>query len=117
MGGKVYFFFSLEFDYWGDELWIVDCFCGVSFDDGEEMVECDECVVWVYIVCCCVFKGFIIYVCDKCKSKKKKEFEEVFEIFEVVLFVDFFFFGVDILYIIDFVCKFNEVFIFDCVYV
>ncbi|CAM6104415.1 unnamed protein product [Calypogeia fissa] len=68
---------SSESDDWGDESWIVDCPCGVTYDDGEEMVECDECGVWVHTACCRVPKGLPTYVCDKCKIKKKlKESEE-----------------------------------------
>lgn len=77
MGGKAHHPSSSESDYWNDESWTVDCPCGVSFDDGEEMVECDECGVWVHTACCRVPKGLPTFVCDKCKSKKKKEAEEV----------------------------------------
>lgn len=76
MGGKAHHPSSSESDYWNDESWTVDCPCGVSFDDGEEMVECDECGVWVHTACCRVPKGLTTFVCDKCKCKKKKESEE-----------------------------------------
>jgi hypothetical protein len=33
-------------DDWVDGSWTVDCSCGVTFDEGEEMVSCDECSVW-----------------------------------------------------------------------
>eukprot|EP00250_Pteridium_aquilinum_P008360 c17883_g1_i2 orf=244-2673(+) len=59
-----------------EESWTVDCPCGVNFDDGEEMVDCDECGVWVHTGCCHILKGHTSYVCDKCKFKKKKESEE-----------------------------------------
>lgn len=59
-----------------EESWTVDCPCGVTFDDGDEMVDCDECGVWVHTVCCHILKGHTSYVCDKCKFKKKKESEE-----------------------------------------
>lgn len=77
MVGKAHHPSSSESDYWGDESWTVDCPCGVNFDDGEEMVECDECGVWVHTACCRVPKGLSTFVCDKCKIKKKKESEEV----------------------------------------
>lgn len=75
MGGKAHHPSSSESDYWNDESWTVDCPCGVSFDDGEEMVECDECGVWVHTACCRVPKGLTTFVCDKCKSKKKESEE------------------------------------------
>lgn len=59
-----------------EESWTVDCPCGVNYDDGEEMVDCDECGVWVHTGCCRILKGHTSYVCDKCKFKKKKESEE-----------------------------------------
>jgi hypothetical protein len=34
-----------------DVSWTVDCSCGVTFDDSEEMVRCDECSVWVHTRC------------------------------------------------------------------
>lgn len=67
---------SSESDDWGDESWIVDCPCGVNYDDGEEMVECDECGVWVHTACCRVAKGLPTFVCDKCKTKKKLKEKE-----------------------------------------
>ncbi|KAF5477970.1 hypothetical protein F2P56_004573 [Juglans regia] len=56
-------------DDWVDESWTVDCLCGVNFDDGEEMVNCDECGVWVHTRCSRYVKGDDIFVCDKCKVK------------------------------------------------
>lgn len=53
----------------------MDCLCGVTFDDGEEMVDCDECGVWVHTSCCRILKGHTSYVCDKCKKKKKESDE------------------------------------------
>jgi hypothetical protein len=86
MGGKAHHPSSSESDDWGDESWIVACPCGVNFDDGEEMVECDKCGVWVHTHCCRVPKGLAFFVCDKCKSKKKKqqELEEVAEVTQVL---------------------------------
>ncbi|KAG9453115.1 hypothetical protein H6P81_006019 [Aristolochia fimbriata] len=57
-------------DDWGDGSWTVDCICGVTFDDGEEMVNCDECGVWVHTRCSRFVKGETSFACDKCKSKK-----------------------------------------------
>jgi hypothetical protein len=86
MGGKAHHPSSSESDDWGDESWIVACPCGVNFDDGEKMVECDKCGVWVHTHCCRVPKGLTTFVCDKCKSKKKKqqELEEVAEVTQVL---------------------------------
>lgn len=55
-------------DDWVDGSWTVDCVCGVNFDDGEEMVNCDECGVWVHTRCSRYVKGDE-FVCDKCKGK------------------------------------------------
>nr|KYP74570.1 PHD finger protein At1g33420 family [Cajanus cajan] len=44
-------------DEWVDGSWTVDCICGVTFDDGEEMVKCDECGVWVHTRCSRYVKG------------------------------------------------------------
>ncbi|KAG6550457.1 hypothetical protein Mapa_007999 [Marchantia paleacea] len=76
MGNRGHNDSSSESDDWEDESWIVDCPCGVSHDDGEEMVECDECGVWVHTACCRVPKLLPSYVCDKCKHKKKQKEEE-----------------------------------------
>ncbi|KAL2611699.1 hypothetical protein R1flu_023391 [Riccia fluitans] len=65
-----------ESDDWEDESWIVDCPCGVNFDDGDEMIECDECGVWVHTACCRVSKTLPSYVCEKCKYKKKQKEDE-----------------------------------------
>lgn len=54
----------------------MDCPCGINYDDGEKMVECDECGVWVHTACCRVVKDQETFNCDKCKSKKRKEVEE-----------------------------------------
>ncbi|KAF6136229.1 hypothetical protein GIB67_001638 [Kingdonia uniflora] len=57
-------------DDWGDGSWTVDCVCGVNFDDGEEMVNCDECGVWVHTRCSRFVKGDASFSCDKCKSEE-----------------------------------------------
>ncbi|CAI9093353.1 OLC1v1028836C5 [Oldenlandia corymbosa var. corymbosa] len=55
-------------DDWVEESWTVDCVCGVNFDDGEEMVNCDECGVWVHTRCSRYLKTDKSFVCDKCKN-------------------------------------------------
>ncbi|KAJ7952215.1 PHD finger protein family [Quillaja saponaria] len=59
-------------DDWVDGSWTVDCVCGVTFDDGEEMVNCDECGVWVHTRCSRYVKGDDVFACDKCKSKNNR---------------------------------------------
>ncbi|CAL1373723.1 unnamed protein product [Linum trigynum] len=54
---------------WLDGSWTVDCICGVNFDDGEEMVNCDECGAWVHTRCSRFVKGDDLFACDKCKAK------------------------------------------------
>ncbi|CAN8290262.1 unnamed protein product [Cochlearia groenlandica] len=54
---------------WVDGSWTVDCICGVNFDDGEEMVNCDDCGVWVHTRCSRYVKGEELFTCDKCKRK------------------------------------------------
>ncbi|KAF2619328.1 hypothetical protein F2Q68_00039592 [Brassica cretica] len=57
---------------WVDGSWTVDCVCGVNFDDGEEMVNCDDCGVWVHTRCSRYVKGEELFTCDKCKRKNNK---------------------------------------------
>ncbi|KAI3873579.1 hypothetical protein MKW92_007633 [Papaver armeniacum] len=59
-------------DDWVNGSWTVDCSCGVTFDDGEEMVNCDECGVWVHTRCSQYVKGETSFSCDKCKKKKSR---------------------------------------------
>ncbi|KAK9153238.1 hypothetical protein Sjap_000718 [Stephania japonica] len=67
-------------DDWGDGSWTVDCACGVNFDDGEEMVNCDECGVWVHTRCSRFVKGETSFACDKCKRKKNRVDNEETEV-------------------------------------
>lgn len=57
---------------WGDGQWTVDCSCGVTFDDGEEMVSCDECGVWVHTRCSRYVRGEVSFACHKCKVTAKR---------------------------------------------
>ncbi|CAH8380914.1 unnamed protein product [Eruca vesicaria subsp. sativa] len=57
---------------WVDGSWTVDCVCGVSFDDGKEMVNCDECGVWVHTWCSRYVKGDDLFACHNCKIKINK---------------------------------------------
>lgn len=77
MKGRSHRLPTAEPDDWVDGSWTVDCTCGVTFDDGEEMVSCDECGVWVHTRCSRFVKGETSFTCDKCKSKcSRKESEE-----------------------------------------
>lgn len=57
---------------WVDGSWTVDCVCGVKFDDGKEMVNCDECGVWVHTWCSRYVKGDDLFACHKCKIKNNE---------------------------------------------
>lgn len=52
---------------------IVDCICGIKFDDGREMVSCDICGVWQHIACVKYYDTDpeAKYYCPKCKDKPK----------------------------------------------
>ncbi|XP_042436014.1 uncharacterized protein LOC122021903 isoform X1 [Zingiber officinale] len=53
---------------WGDGSWTVDCSCGITFNDGEEMVSCDECGVWVHTRCSRYVGGEASFACHNCKA-------------------------------------------------
>jgi hypothetical protein len=33
------------------EGWVVKCTCGVTSDDGRDMIECDTCKTWQHVKC------------------------------------------------------------------
>ncbi|XWS61507.1 hypothetical protein CRYUN_Cryun07bG0131200 [Craigia yunnanensis] len=72
-------------DDWGDGSWTVDCICGVNFDDGEEMVNCDECGVWVHTRCSRYTKGEELFACDKCKNKSNRNDSEETEVAQLLV--------------------------------
>ncbi|XP_023521207.1 uncharacterized protein LOC111784920 [Cucurbita pepo subsp. pepo] len=72
-------------DDWVNGSWTVDCICGVNFDDGEEMVNCDECGVWVHTRCSRYVKGDDIFVCDKCKRKNERNDCEETEVAQLLV--------------------------------
>ncbi|XP_052170477.1 uncharacterized protein LOC127786831 [Diospyros lotus] len=72
-------------DDWVDGSWTVDCVCGVNFDDGEEMVNCDECGVWVHTRCSRYVKSEKSFACDKCKSKKTRNESEETEVAQLLV--------------------------------
>ncbi|WOG91574.1 hypothetical protein DCAR_0310823 [Daucus carota subsp. sativus] len=59
-------------DDWVNGSWTVDCVCGVNYDDGEEMVNCDECGVWVHTRCYRYVKSEKAFACYKCKGVKSR---------------------------------------------
>lgn len=72
-------------DDWVDGSWTVDCVCGVNFDDGEEMVNCDECGVWVHTRCSRYVKGDELFTCDKCKTKNNRNDSEETEVAQLLV--------------------------------
>lgn len=72
-------------DDWVDGSWTVDCVCGVNFDDGEEMVNCDECGVWVHTRCSRYVKSEKSFACDKCKSKNSRNDSEETEVAQLLV--------------------------------
>ncbi|OVA20112.1 zinc finger protein [Macleaya cordata] len=72
-------------DDWVNGSWTVDCVCGVTFDDGEEMVNCDECGVWVHTRCSRFVKGETSFSCDKCKNKKNRNDNEETEVAQLLV--------------------------------
>ncbi|XP_010529675.1 PREDICTED: uncharacterized protein LOC104806458 [Tarenaya hassleriana] len=86
MKGRSYWFPTTEpHEDWVDGSWTVDCVCGVNFDDGEEMVNCDECGVWVHTRCSQYVKGDELFTCDKCKSKNNVNDSEETEVAQLLV--------------------------------
>uniref|UniRef100_A0A0A9CKF7 Zinc finger PHD-type domain-containing protein n=1 Tax=Arundo donax TaxID=35708 RepID=A0A0A9CKF7_ARUDO len=72
-------------DDWVDGSWTVDCSCGVTFDDGEEMVSCDECNVWVHTRCARYVRGLhTSFSCHKCRSKRAPSSTDEAEVAELL---------------------------------
>ncbi|XP_057477343.1 LOW QUALITY PROTEIN: uncharacterized protein LOC130765036 [Actinidia eriantha] len=72
-------------DDWVNGSWTVDCVCGVNFDDGEEMVNCDECGVWVHTRCSRYVKSEKSFACDKCKIKNTRNDSEETEVAQLLV--------------------------------
>ncbi|XAR70109.1 hypothetical protein NMG60_11026865 [Bertholletia excelsa] len=72
-------------DDWVDGSWTVDCVCGVNFDDGEEMVNCDECGVWVHTRCSRYVKSEKSFACDKCKNRNARNDSEETEVAQLLV--------------------------------
>ncbi|XP_062184317.1 uncharacterized protein LOC133888180 [Phragmites australis] len=72
-------------DDWVDGSWTVDCSCGVTFDDGEEMVSCDECNVWVHTRCARYVRGVhSSFSCHNCRSKRAPSSSDEAEVAELL---------------------------------
>uniref|UniRef100_A0A0D9W2X9 Zinc finger PHD-type domain-containing protein n=1 Tax=Leersia perrieri TaxID=77586 RepID=A0A0D9W2X9_9ORYZ len=72
-------------DDWGDGSWTVDCSCGVTFDDGEEMVSCDECSVWVHTRCARYVRSVhVSFSCHNCKAKRAPSSADEAEVAELL---------------------------------
>jgi len=54
----------------GPEDWIVNCPCGTRDDDGEAMVACDVCEVWMHTRCVDVPDDTESWLCTVCSKKK-----------------------------------------------
>ncbi|MCL7024433.1 hypothetical protein MKW94_024072 [Papaver nudicaule] len=55
-----------------DNSWIVDCVCGAEDDDGERMVACDICDVWLHTRCVGINDADAVpeklFVCSRCEA-------------------------------------------------
>uniref|UniRef100_A0ACD5YBE1 Uncharacterized protein n=1 Tax=Avena sativa TaxID=4498 RepID=A0ACD5YBE1_AVESA len=72
-------------DDWVDGSWTVDCSCGVTFDDGEEMVSCDDCSVWVHTRCARYVRGVhTSFSCHNCKYKRAPSSADETEVAELL---------------------------------
>ncbi|KAL1149290.1 hypothetical protein V6Z11_A10G182600 [Gossypium hirsutum] len=55
----------------GVERWTVDCTCGAKDDDGERMLACDVCGVWLHTRCFGINESDAVpakFVCTRCKE-------------------------------------------------
>ncbi|XP_020166325.1 uncharacterized protein [Aegilops tauschii subsp. strangulata] len=72
-------------DDWVDGSWTVDCSCGVTFDDGEEMVSCDDCSVWVHTRCARYVRGVhTSFSCHNCRHKRAPSSADETEVAELL---------------------------------
>uniref|UniRef100_A0A5B7BDD2 PHD-type domain-containing protein n=1 Tax=Davidia involucrata TaxID=16924 RepID=A0A5B7BDD2_DAVIN len=63
----------------GTENWIVDCMCGAKDDDGERMLACDTCGVWMHTRCAGIDNFDAIpekFICTRCLNSYRKESKE-----------------------------------------
>lgn len=52
--------------HWNETGWTVDCICGVNYDDGEEMIECETCNVWLHTNCMGSLAKKVPFSCPNC---------------------------------------------------
>ena len=56
----------------GEEDWQVSCVCGCRDDDGERMVACDSCGLWMHLRCQGIPDSVPSpeeFICSRCKAK------------------------------------------------
>lgn len=58
---------------------LINCSCGISFDDGKLMVSCDKCLVWSHVGCRGLNKKRLpeIYMCPSCAHGKDTQLEPI----------------------------------------
>jgi len=52
---------------------VVSCLCGVDYDDGHQMIECEKCKEWAHTTCLEAYKDHMEldhYVCLKCERER-----------------------------------------------
>lgn len=55
----------------GPEDWVVNCPCGTRDDDGEAMVSCDTCEIWMHTRCVNVPDDTHGWLCKSCKARRR----------------------------------------------
>lgn len=66
----------------GVENWTVDCTCGAKDDDGERMLACDSCGVWLHTRCVGIDVSDAIpgkFVCSRCVNTSHSKYQNVSE--------------------------------------
>ncbi|BDA45575.1 probable single myb histone 3 at N-terminal half [Coccomyxa sp. Obi] len=68
------------------ETGMVDCPCGVTYDDGQGMIECERCKVWAHLLCLQLqmsqhprhfHYNFEHYMCDLCQHELRVQAAQV----------------------------------------
>ena len=62
---------AVSYNAGGFEDWVVNCSCGTKVDDGERMVECEVCNVWLHTRCQGIPDADSIpddFVCSHCST-------------------------------------------------
>ena len=55
----------------GPEDWVVNCPCGTRDDDGEAMVSCDACEIWMHTRCVNVPDDTQGWLCSSCEKRRQ----------------------------------------------